>query len=117
MAAPPTPPTTAPTGPPTTAPPTAPATPPVTAPLESASANEDEAQINVAVAAASIHRDIKNLLRFSRSAPTPGVRCVRLSTAERAEGSLQAHIHTQYVCIHAGPRQRPFINLSRCNYR
>src|ERR1700729_2384482 len=65
MAAPPTPPTTAPTGPPTTAPPTAPATPPVTAPLESASAAEEEAQIKAAVAAASIHRDIKTSYGFA----------------------------------------------------
>src|SRR6202034_1527791 len=59
MAAPPTPPTTAPTGPPTTAPVTAPATPPVTAPLSLAIAAEEEAQISVAAAAASIHRDIE----------------------------------------------------------
>src|ERR1700722_2730838 len=65
IAAPPPPPTTAPTGPPTTAPPTAPATPPVTAPLESASAAEDDAQIKVAVAAASIHRDIKTSYGFA----------------------------------------------------
>src|SRR5271170_2654017 len=69
MAAPPTPPTTAPTGPPTTAPPTAPATPPVTAPLWAASAAEEEAQISVAVAAASIHRDIKTSIGIWRKLP------------------------------------------------
>src|ERR1700729_3392693 len=64
MAAPPPPPTTAPTGPPITAPPTAPATPPVTAPLWSASAAEEDAHISVAVAAASIHRDIETSSEF-----------------------------------------------------
>jgi hypothetical protein len=36
----------------------------VTAPLESAKATEEEAQINVAVAAAIIHRDIKTSIGF-----------------------------------------------------
>src|SRR3984885_2999311 len=87
MAAPPTPPTTAPTGPPTSAPPTAPATPPVTAPLSLAIAAEEEAQISVAAAAASIHRDIETSCfvsggsrRYLRRDPL-----CRLSTAWRAE--------------------------------
>ena len=78
MAAPPTPPTTAPTGPPTTAPPTAPATPPVTAPLSSASAAEEEAQMRVAAATASIHRDMKTSIGLAGSPMLFGaVRSVR----------------------------------------
>src|ERR1700729_708179 len=111
MAAPPTPPTTAPTGPPTTAPPTAPATPPVTAPLESARAADDEAQINVAVAAASIHRDIKtSYFRSGGTAEAFGQICLTFTNCLEGR-NVPRIVHVAcYTRVRRQARSLPILN-------
>jgi len=68
------------------------ATPPVTAPLESASAAVEEAQISAAVAAASIHRDIKTSIGLAGRRSSSARPLVRLLTALSAKGSFGSAI-------------------------